>query len=120
MTAIGDNIRTCRERVGMSQEELALKIRVGTHTIERYENGEQTPEMQTILKISTVLDVPASELMEQIYQTDHSGIDHEIEKLVKEIGTKKSKLILRKAKEISDEDFLRVMDVLYEIKYKQS
>ncbi|WP_210365741.1 helix-turn-helix transcriptional regulator [Bacillus sp. REN3] len=120
MTALGENIRNCRERAGISQEELALKIRVGTHKIERYESGEQTPEMETVLKISTVLDVPASELMERIYQTNHSGIDHEIEQLVKEMGTKKAKLILRKAKGISDEDFLRVMDVLYEIKYKKA
>ncbi|RSD27556.1 XRE family transcriptional regulator [Mesobacillus subterraneus] len=67
MTAIGHNIKMCRERVGMSQEELALKIRVGTQTIRRYESGEQTPKLQTILKISTALDVPASELMGQIY-----------------------------------------------------
>jgi transcriptional regulator with XRE-family HTH domain len=119
MTAIGQNIKSCRERKGMTQEELALKARVGTQTIERYESGEQTPVLQTLLKISTVLDIPASELMEQIYQTNHSGIDHEIEQLVKEIGTKRAKLILKKAKDISDEDFLRVMDVLYEIKYKE-
>lgn len=119
MNAIGENIKSCRERKGLTREELAFKARVGTHKIERYENGEQIPEMQTILKISTVLDVPASELMEQIYQVNHSGIDHEIEQLVKEIGTKKAKLILRKAQSISEEDFLRVMDVLYEIKYKE-
>ncbi|GAE44593.1 helix-turn-helix domain-containing protein [Mesobacillus boroniphilus] len=53
MTAIGQNIKMCRERIGISQEELALKIRVGTRTIQRYESGEQTPTLQTILKIST-------------------------------------------------------------------
>lgn len=68
MTSIGQKIKTCRERKGISQEELAFKIRVGTLTIERYENGEQIPNLQTILKISTALDVPASELMEQFNQ----------------------------------------------------
>lgn len=67
MTAIGHNIKICRERTGISEEELALKIRVGTQTIRRYESGEQTPNMQTILKISTALDVPASELMGEYY-----------------------------------------------------
>jgi transcriptional regulator with XRE-family HTH domain len=76
MNAIGQNIKNCRMRKGMSQEELALKSRVGTHTIERYESGEQTPNLQTILKISTVLDVPASELMgQQIYVTTHTEAD---------------------------------------------
>ncbi|MEW8970195.1 MAG: helix-turn-helix transcriptional regulator [Mesobacillus sp.] len=75
MTAIGQNIKMCRERVGISQEELALKIRVGTQTIQRYESGEQTPKLQTILKISTALDVPASELMGEIYYAAPPELD---------------------------------------------
>ncbi|UII55354.1 helix-turn-helix domain-containing protein [Cytobacillus spongiae] len=119
MSTIAQNIKACRERVGMTQQELALKIRVGTGTIEKYESGEQHPDTQTVLKISTVLDIPASELLEQDLQTNHVGIDHEIEQLVQEIGTKKAKLILRKAKEFTEEDFLRVMQMLFEIKYKK-
>lgn len=119
MSKIGQNIKICREKQNMTQQELALKIRVGTATIDKYESGEQIPDTQTVLKISTVLDIPASELLEQAYQTSPSGIDHEIEQLVKEIGTKKTKLILRKAKEFSEEDFLRVMQMLYELKYQK-
>lgn len=73
MVEISQNIRSCRERKGMTQEELALKIRVGTQTIERYENGEQTPNMQTIFKLSTVLDVPASEFLGSFYEEKPSG-----------------------------------------------
>jgi transcriptional regulator with XRE-family HTH domain len=65
MTAIGQNIKRCREELGMSQQELAIKIRVGTATIDKYESGIQTPDTQTILKISTVLDIPVSELMQE-------------------------------------------------------
>ncbi|XJZ29148.1 helix-turn-helix domain-containing protein [Bacillota bacterium Lsc_1132] len=117
MNSIGENIKNCRESRNMSQLELAKKIRVGTDTIKRYESGQQTPNTQTILKISTVLDIASSELLEKAYKTTPSGIDYEIESLVKEIGTKKTKLILRKAKEFSDEDFLRAMELLYEAKY---
>lgn len=117
MSNVGKNIKACRERANMSQQELALKVRVGTATIAKYEGGDKIPDTQTILKISTALDIPASELLEQEYQTNQTGIDYEIEQLVREIGTKKAKLILRKAKEISEEDFLRVMQMLYEIKY---
>jgi transcriptional regulator with XRE-family HTH domain len=116
---IGQNIKKYREQRKMSQQELALKVRVGTATIQKYESGEQIPDTQTILKLSTALDVPASELMEQeVYNS--SGIDPEIEYLIKEIGVKRAKLILRKAKEFSEEDFLRVMQMLYEIKYNPS
>ncbi|MDQ1144532.1 transcriptional regulator with XRE-family HTH domain [Bacillus sp. SORGH_AS 510] len=63
MSTIGHTIKTYRERLNMSQEELAQKVRVGTQTIENYESGEQIPSNQTILKLSTVLDIPASELL---------------------------------------------------------
>jgi transcriptional regulator with XRE-family HTH domain len=119
MNTIGQNIKKYREQRKMSQQELALKVRVGTATIQKYESGEQIPDTQTILKLSTALDVPASELMEQEV-SNSSGIDPEIDYLIKEIGVKRAKLILRKAKEFSEEDFLHVMQMLYEIKYNQS
>ncbi|WP_430539991.1 helix-turn-helix domain-containing protein [Neobacillus drentensis] len=65
MHSIGEIIKTGREMLNMTQEELAQKIRVGTQTIAKYESGEQIPSNQTILKLSTVLDIPASELLQQ-------------------------------------------------------
>ncbi|PLS15701.1 transcriptional regulator [Bacillus sp. M6-12] len=117
MSNLAKNIKACREKRNMTQQELAIRVRCGTKTIEKYESGEQIPDMQTVMKLSTVLDIPASELLEQEYQPAASGIDPEIEKLVQEIGVKKAKLFLRKAKEFSEEDLLRVMQMLYEIKY---
>ena len=64
MVSIGDNIKLCRERLNMSQEELALKIRVGPSKIEKYESGEIVPTNDTLLKISTALDTPASVLLD--------------------------------------------------------
>lgn len=63
MNTIGRTIKNYREHLKMTREELAQKIRVGTHTIEKYESGEQIPSTQTLLKLSTVLDIPASELL---------------------------------------------------------
>lgn len=65
MTAIGNNMKRFREERNMSQQELAIKIRVGTAKIDKYESGIQIPDSQTILKISTVLDIPVSELMQE-------------------------------------------------------
>lgn len=63
LNGFGENIRTCRERRNMTREELALKLRVGPQRIEAYESGRLIPSNQTILKLSTVLDIPASELL---------------------------------------------------------
>lgn len=65
MNTIGQTIKTAREMRKMTQEELAKKVRVGTQTIEKYESGEQIPSTQTILKLSTVLDIAASDLLEK-------------------------------------------------------
>ena len=65
MTRIGENIRKFREEKNLSQEQLAVKIRCGTKKIEDYENGIASPNLDTILKISTVLDIPAAELLAQ-------------------------------------------------------
>ncbi|MCA1057227.1 helix-turn-helix transcriptional regulator [Rossellomorea aquimaris] len=120
MSHFGENLRRVREDRNISQRELALKARLGLGTIEKYENDEQIPDTQTILKLSTVLDIPASELLEREVNDHHSsGIDAEIEQLINEIGQKRTKLILRKAKEFSEEDFLRVMQMLYEVKYEK-
>ena len=63
VNTIGNTIKNYREHLKMTKEELAQKIRVGIHTIEKYESGEQIPSTQTLLKLSTVLDIPASELL---------------------------------------------------------
>ncbi|WP_096156825.1 MULTISPECIES: helix-turn-helix domain-containing protein [Bacillus] len=117
MRKVGDNIKTYRERAKLSVRELARKIRVGSATIEKYESGEQTPDLETILKLSTVLDVPASELLENTSQSA-CGNDIELQALIKEIGINRSKLILRKAKDLSEEEFLNIMQSIYEKKYK--
>ncbi|MFC0024120.1 helix-turn-helix domain-containing protein [Neobacillus cucumis] len=62
MNSIGQTIKMYRKMLNLTQEELAQKVRVGTHTIEKYESGEQIPSNQTLLKLSTALDIPASEL----------------------------------------------------------
>ncbi|MDX5473925.1 MAG: helix-turn-helix domain-containing protein [Bacillaceae bacterium] len=117
MKKVGENIKAHRERANLTVRELARKIRVGSATIEKYESGEQTPDVQTILKLSTVLDVPASELLENTAQSA-CGNDLELEALIKEVGIKRSKLILRKAKELSEEEFLNIMQSIFEKKYK--
>jgi transcriptional regulator with XRE-family HTH domain len=63
MASIGEMIKSLREERGLSLEELAARTRVGKDTIEKYESGEKVPTNQTILKLSTVLDVPASVLL---------------------------------------------------------
>lgn len=68
VNSIGKIIKANREIHNMTQEELAQRMRVGTSTIQKYETDEQIPSTQTLLKLSTVLDIPASELLEPYKQ----------------------------------------------------
>ncbi|MGP4061432.1 helix-turn-helix domain-containing protein [Halobacillus litoralis] len=111
--SVGNNIRKYRELKKVTMEELAIKARMGIQTLESYESNERIPELDTILKISTVLDIPASELME--FHEDDTKIDKELENLISEIGTKSSKLILKKARDFSEQDVLRAMNLLYDL-----
>jgi len=65
MSNIGKNIRNFRESKGLTIPELALKVRCGAKTMENYENGTSIPNLDTILKISTALDVPANEFLDK-------------------------------------------------------
>lgn len=78
MNSIGLKIKTYREQLKMTQEELAQKVRVGTQTIEKYESGEQIPSTQTLLKLSTVLDIPASELLDHENQANDTLMNQQI------------------------------------------
>ncbi|AVD56891.1 helix-turn-helix domain-containing protein [Heyndrickxia coagulans] len=66
MNSFGEKLKFYRELSGMSIEELAVKARIGKHTLKQYETGEQIPTTQTILKLSTVLDVAASVFLEAL------------------------------------------------------
>ncbi|GEN54251.1 MULTISPECIES: helix-turn-helix domain-containing protein [Halobacillus] len=115
----GNNIRKYRELKNFSKEDLAMKARIGVHTLESYETDERTPELDTILKISTVLDIPASELLEN-HEENSSEIDEELQNLIQEIGVKRSKLLLKKARDFSEQDVLRAMNLLYDLNQQKN
>lgn len=117
--SIGNNIRKYRELKGFSKEELAMKARIGVNTLQSYESDEKTPELDTALKISTVLDIPASELME-FHTEDSSVIDSELKDLIDKIGVKSTKLILKKASDFSEQDVLRAMNLLYDLNQQKN
>ncbi|SIR24034.1 Helix-turn-helix domain-containing protein [Peribacillus simplex] len=113
MSNIAKNIRQYRENHNLTQQELALKLRIGTKKLEKYESGVSVPDTQTILRLSTVLDIPASEFLKDAQAGNAAGIDEDIKKLIEEIGTKKAELILRTAKDFSEDQILNVMHTLY-------
>ena len=112
--SIGENIRTHRLEKGLSQAELAMRARIGTHKLEKFETNELIPSLQVILNLSSALDCPASELIEHVKLTGPCHMDDELQSLIQEIGQKRAKFILRNTKNIEETDFLRVMQTLHD------
>lgn len=50
-------LRTLREETGMSQLELSSESGLDQAAISRYELGERTPSMTSLLKIASALEV---------------------------------------------------------------
>jgi transcriptional regulator with XRE-family HTH domain len=59
----GANLRWARSRAGISQERLALDAEVDRAAISVYENGGREPNLRTVLKLATKLDIPPAALL---------------------------------------------------------
>ncbi|MBM7609207.1 transcriptional regulator with XRE-family HTH domain [Lysinibacillus composti] len=61
-----EQLRFLREERNLSLEELSKLSQIGVEKLTQYEKGERIPSLQTILKLSTVLEVPTSNLLDGI------------------------------------------------------
>lgn len=59
-----EQLKFLREERNLSLEDLSKKTQVGVEKLASYEKGELTPSIQTLLKLSNVLEVPVSNLMD--------------------------------------------------------
>ncbi|MGE7667070.1 helix-turn-helix domain-containing protein [Ureibacillus composti] len=61
-----EQLRFLREERNLSLEELSKLSQIGVEKLTQYEKGERIPSLQTILKLSNVLEVPPSNLLDGI------------------------------------------------------
>lgn len=65
---IGSNIRTVREKIGLSQSKLADKCGISNTMLSNYETGKKTPGLITIANIARCLNVS----IERLYYGDEN------------------------------------------------
>lgn len=63
MRDIGKNIRTLRERKGMTQEELAQALFVTRQTVCNYETGKSRPDIDMLVSIAQVLETDVNQVL---------------------------------------------------------
>lgn len=57
------NLKIARIKKGLSQSELAELVNVQAFSISRYETGTQWPSIETLLRMSEVLEVSVDHLL---------------------------------------------------------
>ncbi len=60
---INENIRTFRENKNITQSELAERLFVTRQAVSNWENGKTEPDIDTLNKIATVLEISVEELI---------------------------------------------------------
>ena len=62
----GNNIRACRERTGLTQEELAKRIGCTQSYISQIEQPDARPTLGTLQKVAEALGCPVSDLVRKL------------------------------------------------------
>ena len=57
MTSVGENIKKTRNKIGITQEELAEKINVTRQAVSNWENGKTEPDIETLTKIAQIFEL---------------------------------------------------------------
>lgn len=60
----GRNLARCRKRVGLSQEELAVRASLHRTAVGQLERGERVARVDTLIKLAGSLSIPPGELLE--------------------------------------------------------
>ena len=65
--SVGKSLREVRNRYGMNQENLALKLGIKRQTISSYERGVTFPDIFTLIRIADVFNISLDELVGREY-----------------------------------------------------
>ncbi|KAA8890286.1 helix-turn-helix transcriptional regulator [Nocardia colli] len=61
--AVGAELRAARARRALTRPQLAALTGLGVSTIQRFENGDRSPDMQQLHALCTALDIPMREFV---------------------------------------------------------
>lgn len=71
---LGQKIKMYRERAGLTQEELGKAVGVSSMAVSQWENDRAVPRMGSITKLSDVLKVNLSDLLDEKHSNSHATI----------------------------------------------
>jgi transcriptional regulator with XRE-family HTH domain len=60
---LGTNLREARERLGLTQEQVAERSGVHATEVSRIEGGKRDPQVSTLLRLAKAVEVPPGRLL---------------------------------------------------------
>jgi transcriptional regulator with XRE-family HTH domain len=64
MAGFGSNLRAARERLGLTQEEVAQRSGVHATEVSRIEAGKRDPKVSTLLRLAKAVEVRPGQLLD--------------------------------------------------------
>ncbi len=94
-----ENLKSLRKAKGLSQEELAIRLKVVRQTISKWENGLSVPDADILIKISEILETSVSKLLgaKIIHDSDNNHIAEQLSRINEQLAIKnrRTKLIIK-------------------------
>lgn len=72
---LGQNIMRWRKALGLTQDQLALRLEVEPETISRFERGVTLPSLPTLASLAKALGATMAQLLEEKLPPPFKGID---------------------------------------------
>ncbi|MFA9493107.1 helix-turn-helix domain-containing protein [Streptococcus sp. E17BB] len=63
MNKFAEQLKDFRHQKGLSQDDLANQLHLSRQAISRWENGETAPDLDTLVKLSSIFEVTLDELV---------------------------------------------------------
>ena len=91
---LSENIKTIRKSMGLSQEELAVRLHVVRQTISKWETGLSVPDAELLIALSEILETPVSTLLGETVTEpepdDRSVISEKLEAINLQLAQRKA------------------------------
>ena len=92
---LGQHIQTCRERAGISQEQLAEHMGVSITSVSNIERGANYPSFENFIKILNFIGASPDEVMLDIVENAQVTKTNELWENIKDLDLDKKKKILK-------------------------
>ncbi len=64
---VGEKIRAARKAAGLTQKELAEKMKISYQNLAQWETGKRNPKLENIAKIADALDMSVDDILGNTY-----------------------------------------------------